>query len=338
MVIYKKRRVVIVIIKIIKNMENAANLRSTPKDFFLHLLNIITFYIAVINFITLFIQYINALFPDPLNFFYGGMAGSVRMSMSILLIALPVYILTSWMLGKDLKEAPQKRELGLRKWLIYLTLFVAAMTIIVDLITLVNNFLSGELTIQFFLKTIVVLMTAVAVFGYYIWDLKRRDGETSGLPKKLAWAVSAVVLLSIAAGFLIIGTPAVQRDRRFDEQRVSDLQVLQSQIVNYWDQKDALPQELDDLEDSISGYAVPNDPDTKEPYEYMVVDELSFELCAAFKTSSDDFGAYSVPADPYFYRGISSQQNWAHNAGRTCFERTIDPDLYDSGVIKVYRD
>jgi len=151
-------------------MEDAANLRSTPKDFFLHLLNITTFYIAVINFITLFIQYINVLFPDLLNFYYTGMTNSVRLSMSILLIAVPVYILTSWMIGKDLKENPDKRELGLRKWLIYLTLFVAAITIIVDLITLVNNFLSGELTIQFFLKTAVVLIVAVSVFGYYIWD------------------------------------------------------------------------------------------------------------------------------------------------------------------------
>src|SRR4030042_6273145 len=101
-------------------MENTTNIRSTPKDFFLHLLNIVTFYIAVINFITLFIQYISVLFPDPLNFYYTGMTNAVRLSMSILLIAVPVYILTSWMLGKDLRETPGKRELGLRKWLIYL--------------------------------------------------------------------------------------------------------------------------------------------------------------------------------------------------------------------------
>jgi len=311
-------------------MENAANPRSTPKDFFLHLLNITTFYIAVINFITLFIQYINVLFPDLLNFYYTGMTNSVRLSMSILLIAVPVYILTSWMIGKDLKENPEKRELGLRKWLIYLTLFVAAITIIVDLITLVNNFLSGELTIQFFLKTAVVLIVAVSVFGYYIWDLRRKDKETSKLPKLFAWVVSFVVLASIISGFFIIGTPAVQRDRRFDEERVSDLQILQSEIVNYWDRKDALPQSLSDLENSISGYTVQKDPETAESYEYRVIDSLTFELCATFKRSNNDFGVVSATTDPYLYRGISSRQNWEHEAGRTCFERIIDPELYKS--------
>ena len=319
-------------------MENSTNLRSTPKDFFLHLLNIVTFYIAVINFITLFLQYINVLFPDPLNFYYTGMTDAVRLSMSILLIAVPVYILTSWMLGRDLKGNPGKRELGLRKWLIYLTLFVAAITIIIDLITLINNFLSGELTIQFFLKTIVVLIVAVAVFGYYIWDLRRKDRETSKVPRKLAWTVSGVVLVSIILGFFIIGTPATQRERRFDEERISDLQMMQSEIVNYWDQKDVLPQSLSDLENSISGYKVQKDPETGESYEYRVISDLTFELCATFKRSSNDFGVVSVPLEPDYYRAFSSSYNWEHEAGRTCFERTIDPDLYDSETLRIYKD
>jgi membrane protease YdiL (CAAX protease family) len=313
-------------------MENTTTLRSTPKDFFLHLLNIVTFYLSVINFITLFLQYISALFPDPLNFYYGGIASSVRLSMSILLIALPVYILTSWILGKDLKKEPARRELGLRKWLIYLTLFVAAITIIVDLITLINNFLSGELTVQFFLKTIIVLIVAVAVFGYYIWDLRRKDGETSKLPRKLAFTVSGVVLASIILGFFIIGTPADQRERRFDEERLLDLQVMQNEIVNYWSQKDALPQVLDDLEDSISGYRAPTDPQTKEPYEYNILGGLTFELCATFGRPSNDSG---MSLEPDYYRAFSASYNWGHEAGRTCFERTIDPDLYNSEKSKL---
>ena len=146
-------------------MENTNAAESTPKDVFLHLLNILTFYLSIINFITLFIQYISALFPDPLNFYYTGIANAVRLSTSILVIAVPVYILTSWMLGKDLKKNPKKRELTLRKWLLYFTLFIAAVTIIVDLIIFVYNFMSGELSVQFFLKIITVLFVAAAVFA-----------------------------------------------------------------------------------------------------------------------------------------------------------------------------
>jgi hypothetical protein len=310
-------------------MENTTIARNTPKDVFLHLLNIFTFYTSVVSFITLYIKYIGALFPDPLYFYYTGIADSVRRSTSILVIAIPVFLLTSWLLSRDNGGSYEKREFKLRKWLIYFTLFISAITIIVDLITFVYNFLSGELTIQFFLKVLVVLLVAVAVFWYYIWELKRKDMK-SKTPKTLAWIVSSVVILSVIAGFFIIGTPSAQRDRRFDEQRVGDLQTLQSQIINQWTRKEVLPQKLSELEDSISGFVVPVDPKSKLPYEYNVTGSLSFELCAIFKTSSKDSGSLIYKArSPVFYPYDGSfQQNWNHEAGRVCFARTIDPALY----------
>lgn len=313
-------------------MNNITTKHNTPKDVFLYLLNILTFYLSIIGFIILYIQYIAALFPDPLNFYYTAIANTVRVATSIFVVAVPVFILTSWLLAKDLKRNPEKREGKLRKWLIYFTLFVASVTIIVNLIIVVYNFMSGELTIQFFLKTSVVLLVAIAVFGYYIWELRRKDAGVSKLPKILAWVLAFVVLVSIIAGFFIIGTPAEQRLRRFDEQRVGDLQVLQNQIVNYWTQKESLPQNLAALEDSISGFVVPKDPDSDASYEYIIKSPLSFELCAIFKTSTKDFkvsykGSRAFYMEPMYY-GSSFQQNWDHEAARTCFERTIDPELY----------
>ena len=68
--------------------------KSTPHDIFLHLLNILTFYTSVVSFITLMLQYINALYPDPLNFYYQGILQSILWSTSILVIAVPVRLLT----------------------------------------------------------------------------------------------------------------------------------------------------------------------------------------------------------------------------------------------------
>lgn len=307
-------------------MENTSNLHSGPKDIFLHLFNIVTFYLLVVGFITLFIQYINALFPDALNYYFYGISDAVRVASSILFISVPAYLLSSWLLAKDLKEVPAKRDLGLRKGLLYFTLFVSAITIIVDLIIFIYNFLSGELTIQFFLKILSVLMIAAAVFGYYIWELKRTD-LGSQLPKILATALSVVTLASIVAGFFIIGTPSTQRNRRFDEQRVSDLQSIQNQITYHWTQKGSLPANLAGLNDNISGFVAPSDPETKAQYEYRVTGTGTFELCADFKTvgpasnlNSPRTLAYS-PNDPY-------SQSWSHKAGHTCFDRSIDPELY----------
>lgn len=302
------------------------DIKSTPKDVFFYLLNILAFYISTIAFIVLYVQYVNSLFPDPLTFYYTALVNSVRWATSVLFVAVPVYILTSWFLAGDLAKDERKRELKLRKWLIYLTLFVSAITIIVDLITFIYNFLGGELTIQFFLKIFVVLLVAAAVFGYYSWELRRKDSK-SNLPKIFAWTVSIVVLASIVVGFFIVGTPATQRDRRFDERRVGDLQSLQGQIIYFWTLKEKLPQNLDELEDGISGFVVPTDPNSKTPYTYNVLGELNFELCAEFKTDSDDMGIVSREAKSlYYYGGFG--ENWSHEKGKNCFSRNIDPELY----------
>jgi len=313
-------------------MENNTFTKDTPKDFFLNIFNILAFYISIIGFIVLYVQYINVLFPDPLRFYYTGIADMVRWSTSVLFVAIPVYILTSWLLAKDLIVNPQKRELKFRKLLIYLTLFVSAITIAVDLMMFIYNFLGGGLTMQFFLKIFVVLIVAVAVFGYYIWDLKRKD-LVSKIPKILAWVLSIVILASIILGFFIVGTPADQRNRKNDEKRIENLQIIQNQIINYWTQKEILPQNISELEDDISGFIVPKDPESELMYEYNIVDSLSFELCAIFKTSSKDFGITSekiIPVSIY----DSFQQNWNHEAERTCFERTIDSELYKNKAIR----
>jgi hypothetical protein len=307
-------------------MENNNNItRNTPKDVFFHLLNILTFFVSIVGLIMLYINYVNMLFPDALTFYYRGIADSVRLAMAMLFVAIPVYILTSWFLEKEIVIEPQKRELKLRKGLIYFTLFIAAVTIIVDLITFIYRFLDGELSIRFFLKVLVVLLITGSVFGYYIWELKRKN-IASKVPKILAYLLSLIVLVSIAAGFFIVGTPGEQRERRFDDDRINNLQQIQSEIINYWSQKEILPANLGELEDSISGFIIPNDPDPREEtsYEYIISDSLSFQLCATFKTSSKDF-EYNNNSR---YYPFSIDQNWEHEAERTCFERTIDPDLY----------
>ncbi len=310
-------------------MENP--IRSTPKDVFLHLFNIVTFYLSVIGFITLYIQYINALFPDTLNYYFSGIANGVRWSSSILFVSVPSFIFTSWLLGKDLEKIPEKRELKLRKWLIYFTLFISAITIIVDLMIFVYNFLDGELTARFFLKVFVVLLVAAAVFGFYMWDLKRKAVK-SMVPRNLAIIMSAVVLASIITGFFIVGTPAEQRRRKTDDERLSSLQTIQNQIVDYWTRKETLPPNLDALQDNISGFAVPTDPVTQKSYEYIIVDALTFELCADFSTANKDTASGRMETK-YFAPYGSFQQNWGHEAGRTCFSRTIDPELYKKEAI-----
>lgn len=287
---------------------------------------IVTLYIGVIALITLLFQYINIRVQDPVNFYLPGALATIRATMASLIVATPVYLFMSRLIEQDMKKHPEKQEMKVRKWLLYLTLFIASLTIIIDLITLIDNFLSGELTLSFVLKVLVVLAIAVAVFSYYLWDIKRSPKQKTNVPKTAAIGVIAVVVVSIAAGFFFVGSPAYQRDLRLDDQRVGDLQGIQATVVRYWQQKGELPSALSDLNDSLSSFMVPVDPETGASYAYQKTGELSFELCAVFAAESLETDRHAR-VFPLEY-GLVQADSFAHGAGHTCFERTIDPELH----------
>ncbi|OGE84150.1 MAG: hypothetical protein A3B23_00935 [Candidatus Colwellbacteria bacterium RIFCSPLOWO2_01_FULL_48_10] len=300
-------------------------IKSAPKDVFVYLLSIATLYTATINFITLIFGYIDIYFPNTLDYYGARNLGSIRWSIASIIIVFPVYLLTSWLINRDIKKEPARGEIKIRKWLIYLTLFIAAVVVIGDLITIIYNFLEGDLTARFALKTLAVLIVALAIFGYYIWELRHAGG--SSLRKKAAIAAGIVIGTIVIAGFFIAGSPLEERLRKFDERRVNDLQSIQSQLINYWMSKGRLPANLDALTDNISGFRAPTDPETGTAYGYQPGGDLSFKLCADFKTDARQTSTSSgkpIPAGYYGEYGYS----WDHEIGTTCFERTIDPELY----------
>jgi len=306
--------------------------RNLPRDVFFQLLGIVTLYVSAISLITLFFQYINVLFPDVVNRYYDYVyldaAGPIRWAMASLMIFFPVYLLMTKTLNADYDQHPEKREFKLRKWLVYFTLFITALAIIIDLVSLIYNFLGGELTVRFALKVLTVLAVAGTVFGYYSMDL--RNKLTKGRIKAMAWGSLIFVFGSIIAGFFTVGSPFNARLYKLDGQRINDLQVLQGEIVNYWQLKNKLPPSLADLKDDIRGFVPPVDPETAHSYEYAVRGPLKFELCANFSLPADDASRAAKMPAAYPYDAMSSE-NWNHSEGRQCFERTIDPERYKPG-------
>lgn len=148
--------------------------------------------------------------------------------------------------------------------------------------------------------------------------------------KYFIYSVIGVVVVTVVAGFFIVGSPKEERLRRFDQQRVEQLQFIQSEILNYWMNKNQLPSQLSNLEDDIRGIRIPTDPETGSSYEYAIKGPLTFSLCAIFarqSLESEISGKYTRPIEPYPY-GYDIQQNWQHSEGYTCFDRTIDKDFY----------
>lgn len=310
--------------------------KVTPKDFFLWAGAMVALYWSVVAFIFLIFDYINYSFPDPLAYYSGNpYTGGISYEMASIIVLFPIYVALMWAIRRDIVKDPSRKDIWVRRWALILTLFVAGVTIAVDLITLLTAFLQGDvLTEAFLLKVILVFLVAAGGFMHFIADMW---GYWDMFPaRKRAVCVSAGVLaaVTIVAGFFIVGTPQQARSYQYDAQKVNDLMSVQSEIVSYWQAKSALPATLADLNDAISGFTVPTDEQTGATYGYTVTGKTSFQLCANFNavTQSDfSVSAQTAPVVPVSAGapvGNLVNSDWYHAAGNVCFTRTIDPARY----------
>lgn len=297
--------------------------KITASDFFLHLGSIIVLYGLIGSLLILLFRVIDAAYPPILEAYQYYSYPSISFPVASVIVLFPLFVLLSFLIQGTFAVDPQKKQLDVRRWLVYLTLFLAGAVTAGDLITVIYYFLDGQdLTTAFLLKALSVLVVAGAVFGYYYRELH----DLISSVERNVWRglVAVFILGSIAAGFATIGMPGTQRAYRYDEQRLSDLQQIQGQIISHWIAKEKLPASLEALNDSLSYYSMPMDPETRTPYEYKVAGERAFQLCATFNLAPR-VGASLSYAKP-FAQGASD--NWTYKQGHYCFDRIIDPELY----------
>jgi hypothetical protein len=150
----------------------------SARDAFLYLILFTTLYISSYNLGSLLFDFINKALPDPTVRMYQAFGwDSMRWSASSLIVAFPTFLVLSYYNAKGLARDPVKRLSPIRRWLTYLTMFVASCVLIGDLTTLVYNALGGELTSRLLLKVVTVGAIAGTVFGYYLSDLRREERE-----------------------------------------------------------------------------------------------------------------------------------------------------------------
>lgn len=152
----------------------------SAREAFLYLVLFTTLYISAINLGSLFFQFVNLAVPDPAIGYVvnpESIRSSIRWAVSSLVVAFPVFLYVASIVSGEVRLDPAKRASKVRRWLTYLTLFIAAGVIIGDLIALINDVLGGELTTRFLLKALVVGTIASGTFLYYLRDLRKADAE-----------------------------------------------------------------------------------------------------------------------------------------------------------------
>jgi hypothetical protein len=138
--------------------------------------------------------------------------------------------------------------------------------------------------------------------------------SSSGARLLVAAAVAAVVA-ALIAGIVAVGPPRLERDRKLDRIRVTDLTAIENLISSFAKVHKSLPADLAALAQE-PGYSIPRvDPESGKPYDYEVLGTDGYRLCARFTTQStrDETGSIYSPGN-----------TWFHSAGKQCFNRRVD--------------
>jgi hypothetical protein len=211
----------------------ASTSRASAVEVMLNLFSFILLGISVFALGNLLFALIEKHFPDALDAaqwysYYNSpdrYTDTIHYGIAALLVAFPLYyaVMRYWV--RAFRAAAGKVETRLGKWLTYIVLLIAAITVVGDGIAILYTFLQGEITMRFFLKALVVLALAGGVFWWYVLERKLVQYKKD-VPRKtflthgIVW--SAVVLVSIVLGFFSAGLPLDARTRALDEKRADD--------------------------------------------------------------------------------------------------------------------
>ena len=281
----------------------------SAREAFLYLVMFASLYVWAVQLGNLLFDLVNHWLPDAADPPYqrNWQGRSMRWAVASILIAFPLFLYVSRLLGREMAQSPVKRLSVVRRWLTYVTLFLAAGVLVGDLITLVYNVLAGELTLRFVLKVLIVGAIAGAIFWFY---LRERFG------RELAIVATVVVAASLAAAFVVMRSPAAERAVTLDQRRVQDLQRIGYAVEAWYQVHDGLPPDLAAAAKQPGSTVATADPATGTAYEYIPGAGRDYRLCANFGTDTAETGAGDGYVAPH-------AQAWDHPAGHHCFAREV---------------
>jgi hypothetical protein len=245
---------------------------------------------------------IDELFPNALDEpnITATLRDRVSLELATIIVAYPIFVTVSAFIKRQLANRPESADSGVRKWLTYIALVIAATVLLGDAIYFLQNFLHGDLTVRCILDTLVLFGIVGSIFAYYLATLR---GEPVSAPRDRVFLALSVTLVvgTLICGFGNLGWPERQHRLSLDERRIADLTFIQSRIsADYLAKRDTpavLPAGINR-----------RDPQTQLPYGYERIDARRYRLCSDFAT---------VGASPI-------QPQFAHPDRRACFMLAAD--------------
>jgi len=295
---------------------------EAARDAFLHLLSFLALGTWTFALGSLFYTVIDRYIP-PLNAppYAVPTRTSVSFEMAGILVAFPLYILIMRGMARSAAANPERLQSGVRKWLTYIALLIAAGVLLGDVVAFLAWLLRGDLTTRFVLQVVTLAVLAGGVMRYYLTTL-RDETPPAGHNRVFAGVATAAVVAGLGLGLTLSGSPAKQPALARDERRLQDMALITQEVADRWNQKDpsvaaTLPASLAEMTRGTPLAEHIADPLTKRPYEYHPGEGSHYSLCALFEEPT--------PAEQW------APPNWRHGPGRTCFYFTATVPSYYQG-------
>lgn len=251
-------------------------------DAFINLLSLISLGWLAQAFGVVCFQLINKYFGDLTAYYsYGSpyYESALKYGIASLIVIAPVYFGAVNVLHNKYKKNELNHTSGIYRWLTYLMLLVSSLTIVGSLITLINSFLNGNYTVPFILKVATVIAIAGVIFGYYFYDLRRKDYLKKDLVSIIVGSIVGVLTVAlVVVGFMSVETPAQSRAKAEDSRTEQALAQLVYSIANSYSGTQKLETSYN-LPEMLSGSNLPTDN-----IIYSKVSETEFQLCTTFLT------------------------------------------------------
>jgi len=291
---------------------------NNAKHVFFYLISFFTLCFTAIGIGQVIFQLINFTITESTPSYSGEFQNDIlRFAISALIIAAPIYYFATRKINSELAKKSLDPDAAIRKWLIYLAIFITSAVMIGDLIFTLNSFLAGEITLKFFLKALTILTISGSFSSYYFLDLKRKDLKRGLRMKIFGGAFIIVILACLTISFSMIDSPKKAREIREDRERISELQQINYSIGDFLRNEKKLPQNLDELVSEFSlREASLLDPVSEKKYEFEIIGSKKYKLCAEFTHSNKNLEKQ--------IRNNWVDPQWSHVASRQCFEVKIN--------------
>ena len=150
---------------------------TRPREAFLYVVMFMALFVSAYALGAVVFGLIDVGLPDPAGMPLEVIRELLRLSVSALVVASPVFVFVTRVIRRGVEAQPSSRRSRIRQQLTYLTLFIASCVLVGAVTALVYSVLGGELTARFVLKCLTVTAIAGGTFSYYLRDLRQAERD-----------------------------------------------------------------------------------------------------------------------------------------------------------------